>query len=436
MAREVIVNASIVSVSELLSHTVVSIFDTVHAAKEVLIQKENFKRFLTYLEKTAYFLKDLSRFNLDHSENLNSAVEILNCETKVAKRLAVECSNKNKVYLLLNCRNIVKHLEACTKEIGRALSLIPLASLDVSLGLSNEISKLCNNMLDAEYRAAGLEEEVLGKIEWAIKEGNVDQSYANNLLASIAEAVGISGDRSALKREFEEFKNEIENFKLRKDMAEAIQMEQISSFLGKADATTSYEERERKYLDKRNSLGRQTLEPLHSFFCPITQDVMVDPVETSSAKTFERSAIEKWFAEGHNLCPMTCTTLDTSVLRPNVTLRRSIEEWKERNNLVIIVSIKQKLQSNEDQEVLQSLGKLQDLMAEREMHQEWVMLEDYVPVLTGLLGKRNREIRIHTLSILCILAKGSDRNKVHLKTIFLLVCARTHKLCNCSSLIR
>lgn len=350
MAREVIVNASIVSVSELLSHTVVSIFDTVHAAKEVLIQKENFKRFLTYLEKTAYFLKDLSRFNLDHSENLNSAVEILNCETKVAKRLAVECSNKNKVYLLLNCRKIVKHLEACTKEIGRALSLIPLASLDVSLGLSNEISKLCKNMLDAEYRAAGLEEEVLGKIEWAIKEGNVDQSYANNLLASIAEAVGISGDRSALKREFEEFKNEIENFKLRKDMAEAIQMEQISSFLGKADATTSYEERERKYLDKRNSLGRQTLEPLHSFFCPITQDVMVDPVETSSGKTFERSAIEKWFAEGHNLCPLTFTTLDTSVLRPNVTLRRSIEEWKERNNLVIIVSIKQKLQSNEDQE--------------------------------------------------------------------------------------
>lgn len=411
MAREVIVNASIVSVSELLSHTVVSIFDTVHAAKEVLIQKENFKRFLTYLEKTAYFLKDLARFNLDHSENLNSAVEILNCEAKVAKRLAVECSNKNKVYLLLNCRKIVKHLEACTKEIGRALSLIPLASLDVSLGLGNEISKLCKNMLDAEYRAAGLEEEVLGKIEWAIKEGNVDQSCANNLLASIAEAVGISGDRSALKREFEEFKNEIENFKLKKDMAEAIQMEHISSFLGKADATTSYEERERKYLDKRNSLGRQTLEPLHSFFCPITQDVMIDPVETSSGKTFERSAIEKWFAEGHNLCPLTFTTLDTSVLRPNVTLRRSIEEWKERNNLVIIVSIKQKLRSNEDQEVLQSLGKLQDLIAEREMHQEWVMLEDYVPVLTGLLGAKNREIRIHTLSVLCILAKGSDHNK-------------------------
>jgi hypothetical protein len=104
--------------------------------------------------------------------------------------------------------------------------------------------------------------------------------------------------------------------------------------------------------------------------------------------------------------------------------------------LVIIVSIKQKLQSNEDQEVLQSLGKLQDLMAEREMHQEWVMLENYVPVLTGLLGERNREIRIHTLSILCILAKGSDHNKVHLKTIFLLVCARTHTLFNCSSLIR
>ncbi|KAJ6764736.1 RING-TYPE E3 UBIQUITIN TRANSFERASE [Salix koriyanagi] len=411
MAREVIVNASVVSVSELLSHTVVAIFDTVHAAKEVLIQKDNFKKFSTYLEKTAYFLKDLSGFNLDDSDNLNNAVEILNCETKVAKRLAFECSNRNKIYLLLNCRKIVKHLEASTKEIGRALSLLSLASVDVSFGVSDGISKLCRKMQDAEYRAAVLEEEILGKIESAIKDGNVDQSYANNLLASIAEAVGISGERSALKREFEEFKNEIENVKLRKDMAEAIQMDRISSLLGKADATTSYEDREREYLEKRNFLGRQTLEPLHSFFCPITQDVMADPVETSSGKTYERSAIEKWITEGQKVCPLTFTTLDTSVLRPNITLRRSIEEWKERNNLVAIVSIKQKLQSNDDQEVLQSLGQLHDLMAEREMHQEWVMLEGYVPVLTGLLGTKNREIRTHTLSILCILAKGSDHNK-------------------------
>ncbi|KAJ6418857.1 hypothetical protein OIU84_002101 [Salix udensis] len=411
MAREVIVNAPVVSVSELLSHTVVAIFDTVHAAKEVLIQKDNFKKFSTYLEKTAYFLKDLSGFNLDDSDNLNNAVEILNCETKVAKRLAFECSNRNKIYLLLNCRKIAKHLEANTKEIGRALSLLSLASVDVSFGVSNGISKLCRKMQDAEYLAAVLEEEILGKIESAIKDGNVEQSYANNLLASIAEVVGISSERSALKREFEEFKNEIENVKLRKDMAEAIQMDRISSLLGKADATTSYEDREREYLEKRNFLGRQTLEPLHSFFCPITQDVMADPVETSSGKTYERSAIEKWFTEGQKVCPLTFTTLDTSVLRPNITLRRSIEEWKERNNLVTIVSIKQKLQSNDDQEVLQSLGQLHDLMAEREMHREWVMLEGYVPVLTGLLGTKNREIRTHTLSILCILAKGSDHNK-------------------------
>ncbi|CAK7324234.1 unnamed protein product [Dovyalis caffra] len=411
MGKAVIVNASLVSITELLSHTVVAIFDTIHAAKEVLIQKENFKKFSTYLEKTAFFLKDLSRFNLDHSEGLNNAVEILNRETKVAKRLAVECSNKNKVYLLLNCRKIVKHLEASTKEISRALSLIPPASLDVSLGISNEISKLCKNMLDAEYRVAVSEEEILGKIESAIEEGIVDQSYVNNLLASIADAVGISGERSTLKREFDEFKNEIEHVKLGKDISEAIRMEQIISLLGKADASTSYEERERTYLDKRNSLGRQTLEPLQSFCCPITQDVMVDPVETSSGKTFERSAIEKWFAEGHNSCPLTMTTLDTSFLRPNRTLLRSIEEWRDRNNLITIVSIKPKLQSNEDQEVLQSLGKLQDLLTEREMHQEWATLEDYILVLIGLLGAKNREIRTHALSCLCILAKGKEHNK-------------------------
>ncbi|KAJ4829168.1 hypothetical protein Tsubulata_007029 [Turnera subulata] len=411
MARDVIVHASFASASELLSHSVLAIFDTVHAAREVLFQKENFQKFSTYLEKTALILKDLSRQNLGCSDSLKNAVEILNRETKAARRLALECTNRNKVYLLLNCRKIVKSLEESTKEISRALSLLPLATLDISFGIADQISQLCKSMQGAEYRTAVAEQQILERVEKAIQEGNVDRSYANNLLASIAQAVGISAEQAALKTEFEEFKHEIENVKLRKDMAEALQMEQIISLLENADATNSHEERERKYLVKRNSLGSKTLGPLNSFYCPITQDIMVDPVEISSGRTFERSAVEKWFSEGNNLCPLTLTSVDTSILRPNRTLRKTIEEWRDRNNLITIVSIKPLLQSDEEQEVLESLGKLLDLMQERELHQEWVAMEDYVPVLVRLLASKNHEIRSQTLAILFFLAKGNEDNK-------------------------
>jgi hypothetical protein len=37
---------------------------------------------------------------------------------------------------------------------------------------------------------------------------------------------------------------------------------------------------------------------LESFFCPITQEIMVDPVSTVGGQTYERAAIEQWLASG------------------------------------------------------------------------------------------------------------------------------------------
>lgn len=78
-------STSVVPLSELLSQTVLAILDTIHAAKEVLIQKENFKKFSTYLDGIALIFKELSELNIDHSKSLENALEVLNREIKVAK---------------------------------------------------------------------------------------------------------------------------------------------------------------------------------------------------------------------------------------------------------------------------------------------------------------------------------------------------------------
>lgn len=413
MAKDQISSASPVPVSELLSQTVLAISDTVHAAKEVLIQKENFQKFLTYLEKITSLLKALSDLNLEHSKSIENAVEILNREIKVAKQLALECRNRNKVYLLINCRKIVKVLEDSTKEISRVLSLIPLANLHISSGIKDQLRELSKDMQHAEYRVAVLEEEILAKIQLGTQERN-NQSYANHMLVQIAEAVGISTENSELKKEFQEFKREREAATLNNVSAEGLRIEQMIALLEKADATPSSGEKRKEYFEKRNSLGRQPLEPLKSFDCPITHAVMVDPVETSSGQTFERSSIERWFAEGNDLCPLTMVPLNTLVLRPNKTLRQSIEEWKNRNTIITIASIKSCLQSCEEQEMLQSLCKLRDICKERDLHREWIVMEDYIPVLIGLLNEKNCEIRKEVLFILFMLAKDSEDNKVPL----------------------
>lgn len=396
---------------ELLNQTVESIIETILASKNVFIDKNSFEKLSSYLDRVIPLLKELKMKNLRDSQGIRNFIDILNREVKEAKLLITECSEKNKVYLLMHCRSIAKRIENITREISQALSAIPLANLDISSGIKEDISQLIKNMHDAEFKASIEEEEIMEKIESGIQERNVQRSYANSLLAAIADAVGISTERSVLRKEIGEFKMEIENAKLRKDHAEAIQMEQIIALLERADVTYSWEDKEKKYLMKRQSLGSQPLEPLQSFYCPITAEVMEDPVEAPSGHTYERSAIEKWLAEG-KLCPMTLTPLSISMLRPNKTLRQSIEEWKDRNTMIIIASIKSKLSSVEEGEVLRCLEQLKDLCEEREIHREWILLENYIPSLIKLLDVKNQEIRSHALVILAILAKDSDEAKV------------------------
>ncbi|KAK6918180.1 U-box domain [Dillenia turbinata] len=410
MIPDVITDVSLSPASEAISQLIEAIWETVVAANEVLVEKDSFKELKGYLERILPILKELNSKSITHSESLDNAIDILNREVKGAKQLTLECCKRNKVYLLMNCRSIAKRLENTTRDISCALGLIPLSSLDLSLGLVEEISKLCDNMNNAEFKTAVAGEQILEKIESGMQERNVNRSYANNLLVLIAEAVGIPAERSVLKKEFDEFKSEMENAQLRKDQAEAIQMDQIIGLLERADAVSSPQEKEIKYFTKRNSLGSLPLEPLQSFYCPITRDVMVDPVETSSGQTFEREAIEKWFADGNSMCPLTMIPLDTSVLRPNKTLRQSIEEWKDRNTMITIASMRQKLVNEGEDGVLHCLDQLQDLCAQRDIHRDWVVLENYIPVLIDLLGQ-NRDIRNRVLVILRLLVEDSDDAK-------------------------
>lgn len=400
--------------SEAISQIIDTVSEIVYSAGGVLVNKDSFKELAAYLQRIAPILKQLSKEKVSDSETFNYAIEVLDREIKDGKKLVQECSKKSKVYLLVNCRTVFKRLKHNTSEISRALGLLPLATSGLSAGIIEEIKRLCDNMQAAEFKAAISEEEILEKIESAIQEKNFDRSYANNLLLLIADAVGITKERSTLKKELEEFKSEIEN---EKDRAEAIQMDQIIALLERSDAASSTREKELKYFAKRDSLGTQPLEPLQSFYCPITGDVMVDPVETSSGQTFERSAIEKWFAEGNQLCPLTFITLDTLILRPNKTLKQSIEEWKDRNAMITIASMREKIQSGDEVGVLHCLQALQDLCEQKDQHREWVVLENYIPVLIQILAEKNRDIRNHVLVILCMLVKDNEDAKERIANV-------------------
>lgn len=76
--------------------------------------------------------------------------------------------------------------------------------------------------------------------------------------------------------------------------------------------------------------------PFKNFICPLTREVMKDPVVLESSQTYERTAIQYWFdrciEDGRDpTCPVTGQILKTLDQKPNIGLAGAIEEWVNRN---------------------------------------------------------------------------------------------------------
>ncbi|TVU28061.1 hypothetical protein EJB05_19569, partial [Eragrostis curvula] len=74
-------------------------------------------------------------------------------------------------------------------------------------------------------------------------------------------------------------------------------------------------------------------EPPHLFLCPISMELMDDPVTVSTGVTYDRRSIERWLLQyGRATCPATMQPLASVDLTPNHTLKRVIDSWRDRGS--------------------------------------------------------------------------------------------------------
>lgn len=65
------------------------------------------------------------------------------------------------------------------------------------------------------------------------------------------------------------------------------------------------------------------------FICPITRELMKEPVIASDGYSYEKEAMENWISKKKRTSPMTNLVLSSVVLTPNRTLKMAINRWLE-----------------------------------------------------------------------------------------------------------
>lgn len=68
-------------------------------------------------------------------------------------------------------------------------------------------------------------------------------------------------------------------------------------------------------------------EPSNTFICPITHELMADPVIDPDGNSYERQAIEDWLRQ-NGTSPITRAPLSRADLRPNRALKQAIDEYR------------------------------------------------------------------------------------------------------------
>ena len=76
------------------------------------------------------------------------------------------------------------------------------------------------------------------------------------------------------------------------------------------------------------SQASEAAEVPNDFICPITAEIMTDPVTTVDGFTYERAAITEWLST-KDTSPFTGATLKSKALIPNLALRSMIRSFVE-----------------------------------------------------------------------------------------------------------
>ncbi|KAK8338465.1 hypothetical protein V6Z11_A09G255200 [Gossypium hirsutum] len=354
---------------------------------------------------------------LNDSPAARLALEALEADVKKANNLVEKYKNRGRFYLLVKCRHIVHEVQEVTRDIGRSLAAFSIANTEVLSGISDQVNRLQSEMQKVEFKTSHSQLQIVDKLSQGLRDQKRDQCFANDMLEEIARAVGVPVEPSEISKELASFRREIEEAGNRKERAEVLFLEQVIELLSQADAARDHEEMKKQYFQRAQVIERydtqkEYIPPLKPFKCRISGEVMVDPVSLCTGTTCERVAIEAWFDCGKKTDPDTGDVLEDSSLRSNLSLRQSIEEWRELNYCLKIRACQAKLSSGVDLKVEEALNQMQELIRENSINKDWISIGGLTDRIISILGSsHNREVRKKILITLKDMVEGHARNK-------------------------
>ncbi|CAN8279340.1 unnamed protein product [Cochlearia groenlandica] len=284
----------------------------------------------TCIANTVHLLKLLKPFldevvdcKIPSDECLDRACEDLDSVVNQAREFLEDWSPKlSKLLSVFQCEVLLGKVQTCSLEISHILLKLSQSSSGTS---SVQSVESCVQEIESFKQERRLTEHM----ENDLSEQKEDIAPLENLhLDEIIQMIGLVSNQDLLKESI------------------AVEKERIRSQASKSKEQTQQTEQMIVLVSciREHMLRTEFLEVAKGisippyFRCPLSTELMLDPVIVASGQTFDRTSIKKWLDNGLAVCPRTRQVLTHQELIPNYTVKAMITSWLEAKNINIAAS--------------------------------------------------------------------------------------------------
>ncbi|CAK7326433.1 unnamed protein product, partial [Dovyalis caffra] len=387
----------ITAIASIAESLLTSISEIVESVTCIELEKENFAEIGCYLYRVFPVIIELQ--TTEHApKNAMEILQSLSRSITEAKDLVNKCQRCTNSNSDSELKSTISQLEWVIKDMGECLSSIPSSTFQDQEYAEVAVQALSNEMLSAHFE--------VGKSQ-VLRTKDLDPHKLFSEEEQNEGPVTVESDLYPASVE------------VSTDNSRVLNTPYFVEFL----KTTSFS-RPMKHNSSSGSSSTSLsnmadhIEPLYqTFYCPLTKQIMDDPVTIQSGVTYDRKAITEYLEEFKNsqeiFCPTTGQKLLSRVLRTNAALKATIEEWKERNEVARIKFSRSALVlSASPGMVLEAIRDLQDICKRKQHNKIQVHNAGILPLLFKLLEYKDRDVRHAALELLRELTKEDDDSKI------------------------
>ncbi|KAH7421768.1 hypothetical protein KP509_13G074400 [Ceratopteris richardii] len=244
------------------------------------------------------------------------------------KLLLDDCVESSRMWLMLENHRLSEGFHRLTLNIATSLEILPMSLLDLSCEVREQVGLLLQQARKSQIHLDPDESKLLLKVKSLMSQIERKETPNTMKLREVFTSLGLnSGDEC--QSELGKLEEELEGSQDTSEEANFL-FNDLLSFIryGKCVlyGVSELQLKEIAESPENPNFCEDVVVP-EDFRCPISLDIMTDPVIIATGHTYERSSITRWIEEGNHTCPKSGLMMAHTVLIPNEALRNLIQQW-------------------------------------------------------------------------------------------------------------